>query len=141
MKIRRLLVPEYKNVNVDVTLNADMITLLVGQNGVGKSNLLEILLLIFDELFQLKEKGNKAKNSSLHYELEYECKGRYFTISKISDKHNFKEYTIESDGTKNLWAIDIQALELPNQIVGYYSGENKRIRKLVEKHIQSEERS
>ena len=141
MKIKKLLVPEYKNVNVDVTLNADMVTLLVGQNGVGKSNLLEILLLIFDELFQLKEKGKKAKNSSLHYELEYECKGRYFTISKISDKHNFKEYTIETDGTKNLWAIDIQALELPNQIVGYYSGENKRIRKLVEKHIQSEERA
>ena len=141
MKIRRLFVPEYKNVKVDVTFNADMITLLVGQNGVGKSNLLEILLLIFDELYQLKEKRNRAEKSFLHYALEYECKGRNFSITKITDKHNFSEYTIEADGTINHWAVDIRDIELPSQIVGYYSGENKRIRKLVEKHIQSEERS
>lgn len=53
MKIKSLFVPVYKNVTVDLRLHADPITLLVGQNGMGKSNLLEVLLLIFDELYQL----------------------------------------------------------------------------------------
>ena len=56
MKIKRLVIPVYKNVTVNLKLNADQITLLVGQNGMGKSNLLEALLLIFDGLYQLKTK-------------------------------------------------------------------------------------
>ena len=61
MKIKRLVIPVYKNVTVNLKLNADQITLLVGQNGMGKSNLLEALLLIFDELYQLKTKGKRAE--------------------------------------------------------------------------------
>ena len=94
MKIKRLFIPVYKNVTVDLKLNADQITLLVGQNGMGKSNLLEALLLIFDELYQLKTKGKRAEKQSIHYEMEYECKGRYFAITKMTEKHNISEYTI-----------------------------------------------
>ena len=57
MKIKRLFVPVYKNVTVNLKLKADQITLLVGQNGMGKSNLLEVLLLIFDETDTLSPKG------------------------------------------------------------------------------------
>ena len=141
MKIKRLFVPVYKNVTVDLKLKADQITLLVGQNGMGKSNLLEALLLIFDELYQLKTKGKKAEKQPIHYEIEYECKGRNFCITKITDKHNISEYAIRAGAPEDIHQIDIKDLELPNQIIGYYSGENKRIRNLVEKHIQSEERS
>ena len=141
MKISRLLVPAYKNVTVDLKLNVDQITLLVGQNGMGKSNLLEVLLMIFDELYQLKTKGKKAEKQPIHYEIEYECKGRFFAITKMTEKHNISEYTIRADNPEDIHPIDIKDLELPNQIIGYYSGENKRIRNLVEKHIQSEERS
>lgn len=141
MKIKRLYVPAYKNVTVDLKLNSGQITLLVGQNGMGKSNLLEALLLIFDELYQLKTKGKKAEKQSIHYEIEYECKGRNFGITKITDKHIITEYTIRAGVTEEIHQIDIKDLELPNQIISYYSGENKRIRNLVEKHIQSEERS
>ena len=52
MKIKRLVIPVYKNVTVNLKLNADQITLLVGQNGMGKSSRLEALLVIFDELDQ-----------------------------------------------------------------------------------------
>jgi len=141
MKIKSLFVPVYKNVTVDLKLHADQITLLVGQNGMGKSNLLEVLLLIFDELYQLKEKGKRAERLPLHYAIEYECRGRNFSITKMTDKHIFSEYTINADGGVESWEIDMREIELPNQIIGYYSGENKRIRNLVEKHIQSENRS
>ena len=141
MKIKRLFVPVYKNVTVNLKLKADQITLLVGQNGMGKSNLLEVLLLIFDELNQLKVKGTKAEMYPIHYEMEYECNGRHFGITKITDKHNFSEYSLTAGNPENLHSIDIKDLELPTQIIGYYSGENKRIRTLVDKHIKSEERS
>ena len=62
MKIKRLFVPVYKNVTVNLMLQADQLTLLVGQNGMGKSNLLEVLLLIFDDLYQLKTKGKNGKD-------------------------------------------------------------------------------
>lgn len=140
MKIKRLWVPVYKNVTVNLVLYAEQITLLVGQNGMGKSNLLEVLLLIFDELYQLKIKGKRAEKQPIHYEIEYECRGRHFGVTKITDEHNFSEYSFR-DGSLASKKVDIREMEMPNQIIGYYSGENKRIKKLVEKHIKSEERS
>ena len=141
MKIKRLFVPVYKNVTVNLRLQADQITLLVGQNGMGKSNLLEVLLLIFDELYQLKTKGKNAEKLPFHYEMEYECNGRYFGITKMTEKYNISECPSRAGNPEDNHLIDINDLELPNQIIGYYSGENKRIRTLVEKHIKSEEKS
>ena len=140
MKIKRLFVPVYKNVTVNLMLQADQITLLVGQNGMGKSNLLEVLLLIFDDLYQLKTKGKNAEKLPFHYEMEYECNGRIFVINKITERYNISEIPTRVGNPEDNH-VDIKDLELPNQIIGYYSGENKRIRTLVEKHIKSEERS
>ena len=51
MKIKRLWVSKYKNIeNIDLEFQSDLVTLLVGRNGVGKSNLIEILALIFRDL-------------------------------------------------------------------------------------------
>ena len=133
--------PVYKNVTVNLMLQADQITLLVGQNGMGKSNLLEVLLLIFDELYQLKTKGKNAEKLLFHYEMEYECNGRNFVITKMTEKYNISECPTRAGNPDGNHLIDIKDLELPNQIIGYYSGENKRIRTLVEKHIKSEDRS
>lgn len=140
MKIKRLFVPVYKNVTVNLMLQADQITLLVGQNGMGKSNLLEVLLLIFDDLYQLKTKGKNAEKLPFHYEMEYECNGRIFVINKITERYNISEIPTRVGNPEDNH-VDIKDLELPNQIIGYYSSENKRIRTLVEKHIKSEERS
>lgn len=141
MKIKRLIIPVYKNVTANLKQHSEQITLLVGQNGMGKSNLLEALLMIFDELYQLKAKGKRADKHDIHYEIEYECRGRNFSINKITDTHTFKEYTKRQDGSIESWTVEARNLELPNQIIGYYSGENKRIRTLVEKHIKSENKS
>lgn len=139
MRIRRLIVPEYKNVKVDVSFNADLITLLVGQNGMGKSNLLEVLLLIFDELNQLSIYGKLKEKEKLKfdYTLEYECRGKIYRVKKDGDKHDFRLLT--TDGELSMKSLNSQ--DLPNQIVGYYSGENKRIKTLVAMHIKREESS
>ena len=140
MKIKRLWVPIYKNVTANLELRAEQINLLVGQNGMGKSNLMEVLLLIFDELYQLNIKGKRAEKQPIHYEIEYECRGRHFGVTKITDEPKFSEYSIR-DGFSDRRPVEIRDMELPDQIIGYYSGENKRIKMLVEKHIKNEERS
>lgn len=139
MKIRKLIVPEYKNVKVDLELHADLITLLVGQNGMGKSNLMEILLLIFDELYQLSY-GRRLKEDEkikFDYTLEYECRDKHYRVVKKGDEHFFWE--LNADGDHEL--AGLKGYNLPSQIVGYYSGENKRVRDLVAKHIKREESS
>src|SRR5687768_15904818 len=51
MKIRRLIVSKYKNVErLNLKFKSPLISLLVGRNGLGKSNLIEILALIFRDL-------------------------------------------------------------------------------------------
>src|ERR1700761_1425470 len=51
MRIRRLKISKYKNVNdINLEFKSDRITLMVGQNGLGKSNLLEAIALIFRDL-------------------------------------------------------------------------------------------
>ena len=118
MKIKRLFVPVYKNVTVNLMLQADQITLLVGQNGMGKSNLLEVLLLIFDDLYQLKTKGKNAEKLPFHYEMEYECNGRIFVINKITERYNISEIPTRVGNPEDNH-VDIKDLELPNQIIGY----------------------
>lgn len=143
MKINRLVVPEYKNIAVDLELRTDLITLLVGQNGMGKSNLLEILLLIFDELNQ-KAAGRRVAEKdhpNFDYTLEYECRGHIYKAVKEQGKLSLWEpdQMIE-DGIEFLIPkVPFEAL--PSQIIGYYSGENKRVRTLVAKHIKREESS
>ena len=52
MKILSLKIPVYKNLrDIDLSFESTLITLLVGQNGLGKSNLIEILASIFKDLF------------------------------------------------------------------------------------------
>ena len=139
MKIKKLIVPEYKNVNINVELQAELITLLVGQNGMGKSNMLEVLLLIFDELNQLALYGKlkETEKITFDYTLEYECRGKNYRIQKEGEVHHFWE--LRQNGEHEIERLRSQYL--PSQIVGYYSGENKRVRMLVAKHIKREESS
>lgn len=51
MKIKNLKIEGYKNLDLELIHNADIIAL-IGNNGSGKSNLLEALSLIFRSLYK-----------------------------------------------------------------------------------------
>lgn len=143
MKIRRLKVTDYKNVTTDIILNASLITLMVGQNGMGKSNLIEILLLIFDELNQLAA-GRRPRPDEVvltDYVLEYECRGHQYKAIKDRGLLTLWEANNLLGDGHEVMISKIPFAALPSQIIGYYSGENKRVRSLVAKHIKREESS
>lgn len=141
MKIKRLIVSKYKNVErLSLKFKTPLISLLVGRNGLGKSNLIEILALIFRDLERNQTEGdfkqwsNKANN--FEYFIQYDCQnsdlkvlcrdGR-FRISRRQKgaKTCHQEISISEFKEKR------NAEFLPTYIIGYYSGENKRIKDIL----------
>lgn len=147
MRIKSFKTSKYKNLhNIDIKFDADVITLLVGQNGLGKSNLIEILTLIFRNLYTIKEKKNfieSAIQSELSdYIIEYECNGIQLKIDYHDDKLEIYLKNAEDTYETISFAEFARNSEffLPNRIMGYYSGENKRLEKILNEYTSKEKR-
>ncbi|MBF6653947.1 DUF4357 domain-containing protein, partial [Flavobacterium columnare] len=122
MKLKKLEIKgTYKNfVNLEVDFsNCNGVSAFIGNNGSGKSNILEVFSSIFKSLY-LDEKDEFA------YSLEYE------TFNNVSVK-------ITSNGKTRVYAIngnpafDIKE-HLPKRVIAIYSGEEDRLWK---KYYQS----
>src|SRR5436190_23016389 len=85
MKLRKLEISEFKNLrNFTIEFEQTLTTVLLGQNGTGKSNLLEALILIFRDLDLGDPPGFK-------YKLEYECRDRLIHIDADPARQNKRE--------------------------------------------------
>lgn len=143
MKIKSLWVSEYKNI-VDQTFNFNngLTSLIIGQNGLGKSNLLEIIALILKEL-DLAEKEDDLFSSKtslfFDFKIEYECRSNIFKIAKVGSELKIKKHESSIQRDFNLKFNDFKLnkhIYLPDFIIGYYSGENKRIKEIFSTHYQ-----
>ena len=73
MRLKRLKIDGFKNLNnfeLDFT-EKDGTTVLIGNNGSGKSNVLEAISAIFTGLFKMSTPQRKPK---FEYEIEYELR-------------------------------------------------------------------
>jgi predicted ATPase len=97
----------------------------IGQNGAGKSNLIEALITIFRDL----DLGNAA---TLDYELNDESRGQQIAIKAV----NGKRPTVSVDGARaSASRLSEEARELlPSNVFVYYSGRNERIEQLFRAH-------
>lgn len=148
MRIKSLWVSEYKNLkDIDLKFNSNLITLLVGQNGLGKSNLIEIFGMIFQsiDLFKNEEEiltwSRKLILNHFEYSINYECNNIDITITVKDDFYEIKYKNLTTDEEVNLDFKKFLKQKhhlLPKFIIGYYSGENKRIKGLVEDHEKRE---
>ena len=81
MRIDWLWIDEYKNL-IDFTIDfsqGHLITVLIGRNGTGKSNVLEALTVIFRDLL------TKEKIPTIKYRIAYEIRDRWVFID--ADPH------------------------------------------------------
>lgn len=125
MKLKSLKIKGFKNLTgtdgwftLDFT-NKDGITVLIGNNGSGKSNVLEAISAIFTGLYKL---SSSDRQPNFQYEIEYKLRDKNFKISN-------QEYRFEVDGngiTKEEFKGH-QKEYLPYNVIASYSGEETRL--------------
>jgi len=92
--------------------NKEGITVLIGNNGSGKSNILEAISSVFAGLY------NNSRNPTFEYELSY-TKDTYNLYVK------FEGGNYETKVNENVTSLRPE--HLPNQIIASYSGEESRL--------------
>ena len=118
MKIKSLYIKKYKNLS-PLTIDFESgngLTMLVGNNGSGKSNVLEAISGIFHDLFKEKDGRKITCDYKLEYNLnEVNCKIEQTDgfLRCYGPKFKRREYFIEENA--------------PNNIIGLYSGEEDRL--------------
>lgn len=158
MRIDWLWLEEYKNLK-DLTIDFDqdhLITVLIGRNGTGKSNVLEALTIIFRDLL-MGENGDGKKNvPSLKYRIAYEIgeswvfidadpsrKDPYLAKTVRKKKHpkpydpNEAFASLEGDAISRAQLLGEDSEHLPKFLFGYYSGESDRMEGVFRKYLKS----
>ncbi|MBU1568158.1 MAG: AAA family ATPase [Proteobacteria bacterium] len=151
MRLDLFWIGDYKNLkDVTVDFSEDhWVTVVIGWNGTGKSNVLEALATLFRDLV-MGENQNKAKHRpSFPYRLRYKMRDQWW-INIDADPSREKEAykihvkaagrkAIERDGlgeplpiTKFLKGQDKY---LPKYIFGYYSGTSDRLEEIFRKYL------
>lgn len=99
---------------------------LIGQNGTGKSNLIEALITIFRDV-------DLDREAAFDYTLEYSIRG--YTVHIEADTSKQKRPYVRVDGKAESQGYLLRNRELlPAHIFAYYSGRNERIEALFQEH-------
>lgn len=152
MRIDWLWLDKYKNLS-DLTINFSqdhLITVLIGRNGTGKSNVLEALTIIFRDLLM----GERFP--SFQYRIAYEIRGRWvFVDADPERKSPYRAKTISKDDQPEPYPVGAlfedlkgepisrakligeESQYLPRFLFGYYSGESERMREVFRKYLKS----
>jgi len=166
MRLHWLWIGEYKNLK-NVTIDFDQgewITVVIGWNGTGKSNVLEALATLFRDLI-MGENDNKEKNKpSFPYRIKYRCRDNFVHIDadpkraknpyqihiSVEDSNESQEiinqgsiFDIDSeiqddDLGKSITLNQLRKNQdqyLPKYIFGYYSGESDRMQEVFRKYL------
>ena len=139
MRIDKIYIEEFKNL-IDFSIDLDetkMHTVLLGQNAVGKSNLLEALVIIFRDL-------DLEDETTFNYVIDYQCKNNLLKVKGGPDtrgKYQFyKGAKLKNSITYNLKPISKTLIRskkedyLPKHVFSYYSGNSNRLLEHFYKH-------
>lgn len=127
MRLDKVYIDGFKNLK-QLTADFDerrLTTVLIGQNGAGKSNLIEAITSVFR---WVDLRRNEPK---FHYRVDYRIDGARVTLSNLPrepaiavDGNEVKRAAFEQH--KNKW--------FPDLVFGYYSGGSRRLEALFDDH-------
>ena len=152
MRIDWLWIEEYKNLR-DLTIDFSqdhLITVLIGRNGTGKSNVLEALTLIFRDHLMAE------RLPSIKYRIAYEIRDLWVFIDADPDRREaYQAKTINKSDQPEPYPVGAcfddlggasisrtklvgQASEyLPRFLFGYYSGESERMKEVFRTYLKN----
>lgn len=121
MRLKKLKIEKYKNLkNININFSSNY-SIFIGENGGGKTNILEAISKIFSDLYSNKL-GNFFKEN---YEMEYEIKTKIVNL-KFTKESNKLESKVDS---KNIKRDDLKDY-LPEHIILLYSGKDKKLEEI-----------
>jgi len=154
MQLQRIRIPAFRNLrDLDISFDSHLQPTagapvdalpkrirshaLIGQNGTGKSNLIEALITIFRDV-------DLDREAALDYVLEYSIRGHAVRIEATKEKRPLvwvdgdrvkQDYLSKNDPPDQV-APDLRRGPrlLPTHIFAYYSGRNERIEVLFQEH-------
>ena len=132
MKLDKLWISEFKNLkDIEIDFDQDeLVTVVIGWNGAGKSNVIEALVIIFRDL-------DLHKEPSFSYRLEYICRGNRILVDATDTTVKKEQYKIliHKEGSPEKVITDKYTdffnnkdrEYLPSNVFGYYSGPSDRL--------------
>lgn len=123
MKLIELKLKNYKNI-ADITIDFGMgagLTMLVGNNGSGKSNILEAISGIFHDAYKTDYLFFDAANNA-DYEISYTFDTEKISIYRTNGRRAF--FVEEKQIPRERF---VREGYLPNNVIGIYSGEESRL--------------
>jgi energy-coupling factor transporter ATP-binding protein EcfA2 len=137
MRLDAITIGEWKNLkdfHVDFDEKSPY-TVLVGENGAGKSNLIEALTLIFRNL-------DLDVPAAFKYKIQYRCRSHNIRVVAESEQFprfevfNTKTESFQEISKKQFMEVDTASKPLyrPAFVFGYYSGPSDRLAALYEEH-------
>jgi predicted ATPase len=139
MRLDSLKIEEFKNLrNLYIDFDeTSPYTVLIGQNGSGKSNLIEAIANIFRNL-------DLDEPAPFTYELRYHCRGNLILVD--AKKAQYPTFKVRQGGQKEFAELPRthfmkaddhdRPLYRPAFVFGYYSGPTDRLRHVFEKHTE-----
>lgn len=132
MRVLKLRLPSFKNLrDFEATFDGDnSVSVVVGRNGVGKSNLIEAIAIIFRDL-------DLGAVPTFSYDIEYECRGQVVNLTCDVDAKVKVSVTVNGERSSLRSIRGLSGVRLlPDFVFGYYSGPSNRLKSHFEKHEQ-----
>ena len=156
MQLQRIRIPAFRNLrDLDITFESHLQPAagapadarpkpirshaLIGQNGTGKSNLIEALITIFRDI-------DLDRDAAFDYSLEYSIRGHAVRIEADTAKQKRLYVWVDGDRVRQEYLTKNDPPDkvpqdprrgprlLPTHIFAYYSGRNERIESLFQEH-------
>jgi len=130
MRLDRVYIDGFKNLK-EVTVDFDeshLTTVIIGQNGSGKSNLIEAITNVFR---WVDSENNEPK---FRYRVEYRIGAFNICLSNLPDE---KSITVDGKGVARAEFERRQEEWFPDLVFGYYSGGSRRLEALFDGHQRS----
>jgi predicted ATPase len=110
---------------------SQLTTVLIGQNGTGKSNLFEALVLIFRAL-------DLNEEPPFGFRMRYLCRGHAVEVWTEETKTSKLTFRFKVGDTEYAKArfMDERSEFLPQHVFAYYSGPSQRLAGTFEKHLE-----
>ncbi len=155
MKIKSLYIKSFKNLQ-DFSIDFDtdqFVTIVIGQNGTGKSNLLEALILIFRDLdlgdpppfvyklhyfcrqYEIKINADPAQSGNAAFEIQVRGQDKTEEEAQVIQHSLLPEESLPFEEISyTQFKRDAREKYLPRYVFGYYSGPSNRMEKHFKKH-------